>query len=84
MRFPRRHEGSIDVAGGYREGGEKRMVGEGRGWGEGRVDEAWVRQGSRVDAWVRVRPQERDGDRGHAEEQGLQGGSSGWRGSGGG
>lgn len=43
-----------------------------------------VRQGSRVDAWARVRPQERDGDRGHAEEQGLQGGSWGQRGSGGG
>lgn len=53
-------------------------VGEGRKGGrEG--GRGLVRQGSRVDAWARVRPQERD--RGHAEEQGLQGGSWGQRGS---
>lgn len=42
MRFPRRLEGSIDVAGGHREGGrgEGRRVKDKRKEG-GRVEEAW-------------------------------------------
>lgn len=49
MRFPRRLEGSIDVAGGHREG-EERMEGEGR-WEEGgRVEEAWY---ARAVVWMR-------------------------------
>lgn len=30
-----------------------------------------VRQGGRVDAWARVRPRKRDGDREHAVKQGV-------------
>lgn len=37
----------------------------------GGVGRGLVRQGGRVDAWARVRPRERDGDRGHTEEQGV-------------
>lgn len=58
MRFPRRLEGSIDVAGGHRED---------EGFGEGREREALVRQGGRVDAWASgSTPKARDEDRGHA------------------
>lgn len=48
MRFPRRLEGSIDVAGGHSEG-EERMEGEGREEG-GRVEEAWY---ARAVVWMR-------------------------------
>lgn len=37
----------------------------------GEVGRGLVRQGGRVDAWAR--PRERDGDRGHTEEQGVVG-----------
>lgn len=83
MRFPWRLEGSIDYAGGHTtreiEIERKRAVrGEGaigrpRPKGKGMVGRGSVRQGGRVDAWARVRPRERDGDRGHSEEQGVAG-----------
>lgn len=51
----------------------------GEGWRE--VREGLVRgpESSRVDAWARVRPRERDGDRGHAEEQAVAGEGTGGR-----
>lgn len=73
MRFPRRLEGSIDVAGGHREDKDRARRRGGRGL---------VRQDGRVDAWARVRPRKRDGDRGYAVKQGVaQEGGYGQRGS---
>lgn len=45
----------------------------GEGWREVRGGLVRGPESSRVDAWARVRPRERDGDRGHAEEQAVAG-----------
>lgn len=51
----------------------------GEGWREVRGGLVRGPESSRVDAWARVRPRERDGDRGHAEEQAVAGEGAGGR-----
>lgn len=74
MRFPRRLEGSIDVAGGHREG-EERMEGEGREEG------GWKRLGyARAVVWMRglgFDPKSETEIEGTRRSRDCKGGSSG-------
>lgn len=65
---PPRYAISAEARGVYRRRGRAQR---GQGEREREGGRGLVRQGGRVDAWARVRPRKRDGDRGHAVKQGV-------------